>query len=331
MVKKLINAADTVVSDALAGLEQAHPNILRVRRDPDYVVRRDAPLQGRVAIISGGGSGHEPMHAAYVGRGMLTAACPGPIFTAPTPDQILAATRAADSGAGTLYIVKNYAGDVMNFEIAAEIAQAEGTRVATVVIADDVAIKNADLRRGVGATVLIEKLVGAAAECGASLAECVTVARRAADASRSMGVALSACTVPALGHPSFYLNGDEIEIGVGIHGEPGSMRAAMAPIATIADWLCDAITADLPFQAGDRVLALINGLGATPQLELYGVFHEVARYCAAHGLTIERSLVGNYMTSLDMAGCTVTLLRLDDELLQLWDAPVCTPGLRWGI
>jgi len=330
-VKKLINGVDAVVSDALAGLARAHPGILRVMRDPDYVVRVDAPVHGRVAIISGGGSGHEPMHTGYVGYGMLTAACPGPIFTSPTPDQILAATRATDGGAGTLYIVKNYAGDLMNFEIATEMATADGMTIASVVVGDDVAIGTTELRRGVGATVLIEKIAGAAAERGASLDECARVARRAALQSRSMGVALSACTIPALGHPSFQLADDEIEVGIGIHGEAGCRRVGLAPVAAIVGWLCGAVADDLPLRAGDRVLAFVNGLGATSQLELYGVFHEVARWCTEHAFVIERNLVGNYMTSLDMAGCTVTLLRLDDELLQLWDAPVLTPALRWGM
>lgn len=330
-VKKLINGVEAVVGDALAGLARAHPGTLRVMRDPDYVVRVDAPLQGRVAVISGGGSGHEPMHTGYVGYGMLTAACPGPIFTSPTPDQILAATRATDGGAGALYIVKNYAGDLMNFEIATEMATADGMMVASVVVGDDVAIGTTELRRGVGATVLIEKIAGAAAEQGVSLDECAQVARRAALQSRSMGVALSACTIPALGHPSFQLADDEIEVGIGIHGEPGCRRASLAPVAAIVDWLCGAVADDLPLRAGDRVLAFVNGLGATSQLELYGVFHEVARWCAEHEFVIERNLVGNYMTSLDMAGCTITLLRLDDELLQLWDAPVLTPALRWGM
>lgn len=330
-MKKLINGVDAVVSDALAGLARAHPGILRVMRDPDYVVRVDAPVHGRVAIISGGGSGHEPMHTGYVGYGMLTAACPGPIFTSPTPDQILAATRATDGGAGTLYIVKNYAGDLMNFEIATEMATADGMTIASVVVGDDVAIGTTELRRGVGATVLIEKIAGAAAERGASLDECARVARRAALQSRSMGVALSACTIPALGHPSFQLADDEIEVGIGIHGEAGCRRVGLAPVAAIVGWLCGAVADDLPLRAGDRVLAFVNGLGATSQLELYGVFHEVARWCTEHAFVIERNLVGNYMTSLDMAGCTVTLLRLDDELLQLWDAPVLTPALRWGM
>ncbi len=330
-MKMLINAADTIVSDALDGLAQAHAGMVRVVRNPDYVVRADAPLSQQVAVISGGGSGHEPMHTGYVGRGMLTAACPGAIFTSPTPDQILAATHAAAGNAGVLYIIKNYAGDRMNFEIAIEMLALEGLPVASVIVADDVANPVQDLRRGTGATVIVEKIAGAAAEMSASLEECARVARRALCESRSIGVALSACTIPALDRPSFHLGEDEIEIGIGIHGEAGRHRTTLAPVSHIVDQLCSALVDDLGLRAGDRTLALVNGLGATTQIELYVAFCEVARWCAARGIVLERSLVGNYMTSLDMAGCTITLMRLDDELLQLWDAPVCTPALRWGI
>lgn len=330
-VKMLINAADTVVSDALEGFAQAYPGMVRVMRDPDYVVRADAPLPQRVAIISGGGSGHEPMHVGYVGRGMLTAACPGAIFTSPTPDQILAATRVSASQAGVLYIIKNYAGDRMNFEIAIETLLTEGMSVASVVVADDIASPSRDLRRGAGATIIVEKIAGAAAEMGVSLAECAEVARRAERQSRSVGVALSACTIPALARSSFHLGDDEIEIGIGIHGEVGRQRATLAPVAQLVDHLCGALADDLGLREGDRTLALINGLGATTRMELYIVFCEVARWCATRRVVLERSLVGNYMTSLDMAGCTITFTRLDDELLQLWDAPVCTPALRWGV
>ncbi|MGB9752563.1 MAG: dihydroxyacetone kinase subunit DhaK [Roseiflexus castenholzii] len=329
-MKMLINSADTIISDALEGFAQAYPGMARVMRNPDYVIRADAPLQNQVAIISGGGSGHEPMHIGYVGRGMLTAACPGAIFTSPTPDQILAATHAAAGDAGVLYIIKNYAGDRMNFEIAIETLLHEGVPTATVVVADDVANPAQDLRRSTGATIIVEKIAGAAAEMGASLTECAQVARRALRESRSIGVALSACTIPALNRPSFHLGDDEIEIGIGIHGEAGRQRTALAPVSQIVDLLCSALADDLDLHAGDRTLALVNGLGATTQIELYVAFGEVAQWCAARGIAIERRLVGNYMTSLDMAGCTITLMRLDDELLQLWDAPVCTPALRWG-
>lgn len=330
-MKMLINAAETVVSDALEGLAQACSGMVRVMRDPDYVVRADAPLSQQVAIISGGGSGHEPMHIGYVGRGMLTAACPGAIFTSPTPDQILAATSASVSDAGVLYIIKNYAGDRMNFEIAIETLLLEGVPAASVIVADDIASPVKELRRGTGATIIVEKIAGAAAEMRASLAECAEVARRAERQSRSIGVALSACTIPALARPSFHLGDNEIEIGIGIHGEAGRQRTTLAPVSQIVDQLCSALVDDLGLRAGDRTLALVNGLGATPQIELYVVFCEVARWCAARHIVLARSLVGNYMTSLDMAGCTITFTRLDDELLQLWDAPVCTPALRWGV
>jgi phosphoenolpyruvate---glycerone phosphotransferase subunit DhaK len=329
-VKKLINAPDDVVREALEGMAQAHPELLRVHFGPDYVVRAEGPARGKVALLSGGGSGHEPMHAGFVGRGMLDAACPGPIFTSPTPDQILAATHAADGGAGVLYIVKNYGGDVMNFEIAAELAQAEGVEVATVVVADDVAIDRPEDRRGVGATVLLEKIVGAAAEQGASLAECARLARTAAGA-RSMGVALTSCTVPAHGVPTFELGPAEIELGIGIHGEPGRTRVPMQGAREIVAALAAGVLGDLQLRRGDEVLAFVNGMGGTPLIELYVVYRELAAICADAGVRVGRSLVGSYMTSLEMAGCSVTLLRLDDELRRLWDAPVQTPALRWGM
>ena len=330
-MKMLINAADTVVSNALEGFAQAHSGMVRVMRNPDYVIRADAPHRDRVAVVSGGGSGHEPMHIGYVGRGMLTAACPGAIFTSPTPDQILAATHEAAGDAGVLYIIKNYAGDRMNFEIAMETLALEGVPAASVIVADDVAHPAKDLRRGTGATIIVEKIAGAAAEMGASLEECTQVAQRAEHQSRSIGVALSACTIPTLARPSFHLGDEEIEIGIGIHGEAGRQRTTIAPVARIVDQLCNALVDDLGLRAGDRTLALVNGLGTTTQIELYVAFCEVARWCAARGIVLERRLVGNYVTSLDMAGCTITLMRLDNELLQLWDAPVCTPALRWGV
>ncbi|MFO7167951.1 MAG: dihydroxyacetone kinase subunit DhaK [Chloroflexota bacterium] len=330
-MKKLINAPERVVQEALEGMALAHPDLLRVHLDPPYVVRAEPTAPGRTAVLSGGGSGHEPMHAGFVGRGMLDAACPGAIFTSPTPDQILAATRAVDGGGGVLYIVKNYSGDVMNFEIAAEMAQAEGIEVATVVVADDVAIAEPEDRRGVGTTVLLEKIVGAAAEAGASLAECQRLGRKVAAQGRSMGVALTSCTVPERGSPTFDLGPDEIELGIGIHGEPGRSRARLESAAAIAESLAGSVLEDLPFRPGDEVLAFVNGMGATPLVELYVMYRELARICSAAGVTIARTLVGSYMTSLDMAGCSVTLLRLDEELKRLWDAPVRTPALRWGI
>jgi dihydroxyacetone kinase-like protein len=333
-VKKLINSPETVVRDALAGLALAHADLLRVSYDPDYIVRAEAPVRGKVALISGGGSGHEPLHGGFVGRGMLDAACPGHIFTSPTPDQMLAAAQAADGGAGVLFIVKNYQGDVLNFELAQELAEAEGIAVASVTVADDVAVRDSTFtvgRRGVGATVLLEKIVGAAAEAGASLQQCRALAERVSAEARSMGVALTSCTVPDAGRPTFALDDDEIEVGIGIHGEPGRRRAALAPAREIAALLLDPILQDLPFRPGDRALAFVNGMGATPLIELYIMYNEVAALLAQHQITAERSLVGNYITSLDMAGASVTLLRLDDELARLWDAPVHTAALRWGV
>jgi len=332
-MKKLINRPEDVVRDGLAGLAAAHAGMLRVHTDPDYVVRADAPVLGKVAIVSGGGSGHEPMHGGFVGRGMLDAACPGAVFTSPTPDQMLAAAQAVDGGAGLLFIVKNYTGDVMNFEMAAELAVETGMAVATAVIDDDVAVRDSlhtAGRRGVGATVLAEKICGAAAEQGRPLAEVAELCRRVNAATRSMGVALSSCTVPMVGKPTFELGPDELELGVGIHGEPGRERRPLAPAAAVVEALAGPVLDDLPFVAGDSVLAFVDGLGATPLLELYVVYHELERLLAGHGITIARSLVGPYMTALDMAGCSISLLRLDDELTALWDAPVVTPGLRWG-
>jgi len=332
-MKKLINRPEDVVRDGLAGLAAAHAGTLRVHTDPDYVVRADAPVAGKVAVVSGGGSGHEPMHGGFVGRGMLDAACPGQVFTSPTPDQVLAAAQAVDGGAGVLLIVKNYTGDVMNFEMAAELAADLGIAVESVVIDDDVAVRDSlhtAGRRGVGATVLAEKICGAAAEQGRSLAEVAELCRRVNAATRSMGVALTSCTVPMVGQPTFELGADEVELGVGIHGEPGRERRPAAAAAAVVEALAKPILDDLPFAAGDRVLAFVDGLGATPLLELYIVYNELERLLGARGITVARSLVGPYMTALDMAGCSISLLRLDDELIALWDAPVVTPGLRWG-
>jgi dihydroxyacetone kinase-like protein len=332
-MKKLINAPDDVVDEALAGMVAAHPDHIRVE-DPNVVVRKDAPRQGKVGFISGGGSGHEPMHGGFVGLGMLDAACAGAVFTSPVPDQMLAATKAVDGGAGVLHIVKNYTGDIMNFEIAAEMAQAEGIEVTAVVIADDVAVKDSLYtagRRGVGGTVLAEKIVGAAAEAGADLATVTALCRKVQDNVRSMGMALTSCTVPAAGKPTFELGDDEMEIGIGIHGEPGRTRSKVATADEVTELLAGPILDDLPFQSGDRVLAFVNGMGGTPLIELYIIYNKLAQICAGRGVTIERSLVGSYITSLEMAGCSITLLKLDDELIGYWDAPVNTPALRWGL
>ena len=332
-MKKLINAPDDVVDQALAGMIAAHPGYIRVE-EPNIVVRKDAPKAGKVGIISGGGSGHEPMHGGFVGMGMLDAACPGAVFTSPVPDQMLAATKAVDGGAGVLHIVKNYTGDIMNFELAAELARAEGVEVTSVVIADDVAVKDSLYtagRRGVGGTVLAEKIVGAAAEEGADLATVTALCQRVQDNVRSMGMALTSCTVPAAGKPTFDIGDDEMEIGIGIHGEPGRERRNLAPADEITEALATPIIDDLPFQSGDRVLAFVNGMGGTPLLELYVVYRKLAEILDGRGVTIARNLVGSYITSLEMAGCSITLLKLDDELIRLWDAPVKTAALRWGL
>ena len=333
-MKKLINAADAVVADALAGMAAAHPDALRVDLGRRIVYRATPKDEGRVAIVSGGGSGHEPLHGGFVGTGMLDAACAGEIFTSPVPDQIAAATAAVDRGAGVLHIVKNYTGDVMNFEMAAELVAAEsGIPVATVVTADDVAVEDSLYtagRRGVGVTVIVEKIAGAAAEEGRSLAEVAALARRVSEGGRSMGVALTSCTVPANGRPSFDLPDDEMEIGIGIHGEPGRRREKIVPARQIARRLVEPVLAELPAGDGTGVIALLNGMGASPLIELYVMYAEVAALLEAAGVTVERSLVGSYITSLDMAGCSLTLVRADEEILRLWDAPVSTPGLRWG-
>jgi dihydroxyacetone kinase-like protein len=332
-MKKLINDPADIVSEALRGMAAAHPE-LRVDLEKRVVFRGDAPVRGKVGLVSGGGSGHEPMHGGFVGPGMLDAACAGEVFTSPVPDQMLAATIGVDGGAGVLHIVKNYTGDVMNFEMAAELAAAEGVEVVPVVTNDDVAVQDSLYtagRRGVGVTVLVEKLAGAAAEEGRDLAAVADVARRVNETGRSMGMALTSCTVPAAGRPTFDLPDDEIEIGIGIHGEPGRRRVPAAPAREVAEMLVEPILADLDFTGSDGVLAFVNGMGATPLLELYVMYAEVASILEKSGVRVARSLVGSYITSLDMAGCSVTLLRLDDELLRLWDAPVRTPGLRWGV
>jgi dihydroxyacetone kinase-like protein len=333
-MKKLINAPEDVVLEALEGIEAAHPD-LRVDRANKVIHRGDAPRAGKVGLVSGGGSGHEPLHGGFVGLGMLDAACAGEVFTSPVPDQMLAATKLVDGGAGVLHVVKNYTGDVMNFEMAAELAAAEtGARIVSVVTDDDVAVQDSTWtagRRGVGATVLLEKIAGAAAEQGRSLDEVADIARAVNANSRSMGLALTSCTLPAVGHPSFELGDDEMELGVGIHGEPGRERIPLAPARDIAAMLLEPILGDLPFRSGDGVVCFVNGLGGTPLIELYVMFNEVHKILSGHGVRIARSLVGPYITSLDMAGTSVTLLRVDDDLLSLWDAPVRTPALRWGV
>ena len=333
-MKKLINQVDDVVAEALRGMAAAHPDLIEINLAPDYVVRRGAPASGKVALVSGGGSGHEPMHGGFVGLGMLAGACPGAVFTSPTPDQIYECTKRVSGGAGVVHIVKNYTGDVLNFEMAAELAEADGIEVQSVVIDDDVAVQDSLYtagRRGVGATVLAEKIAGARAEEGGSLAEVAEVVRQVNANGRSMGMALTSCTVPAAGSPTFSLGDDEMEIGIGIHGEPGRERMKLEPADGIVDRLLEPVLADLPFGAGDRVLAFVNGMGGTPLIELYIAMRRVAEVLGERGLRMERTLVGSYITSLEMAGLSITLLRLDDELLRLWDAPVHTPALRWGV
>jgi dihydroxyacetone kinase-like protein len=332
-MKKLINRPEDVVKEELEGVAAAHADRLRVHAGPAYIVRSDAPVPGKVAIVSGGGSGHEPMHGGFVGMGMLDAACPGEVFTSPTPDQMLEATKAVDGGVGVLHIVKNYTGDVMNFEMAADLAREEGIVVEAVVIDDDVAVRDSLYtagRRGVGTTVLAEKICGAAAEQRRPLQDVAAICRRVNAAGRSMGMALTSCTVPMAGKPTFELGGDEMEIGIGIHGEPGRERRKLAAAHEIVEILATTIVEDLPFVRGDKVLAFVNSMGGTPLMELYVVYNELRRLLQSRGIEIIRNLVGSYITSLDMAGCSITLLRLDDELTALWDAPVNTPGLRWG-
>jgi dihydroxyacetone kinase-like protein len=331
-MKKLINDPADVISEALRGMAIAHPE-LRIDHTNRIVYRGDAPISGKVGLISGGGSGHEPLHGGFVGPGMLDAACAGEVFTSPVPDQMLEATKNVDGGVGVLHIVKNYTGDVMNFEMAAELADAEGITVESVVVDDDVAVQDSTFtagRRGVGATVLVEKIAGAAADQGRSLSEVADVARRVNTASRSMGVALTSCTVPAVGHPTFELSDAEIEIGIGIHGEPGRQRIPMQPARAVAELMLDPVLSDLDFAGDDGVILFVNSMGATPLIELYVMYSEFAAILDKAGVRIARSLVGPYITSLDMAGCSVTLLHADDELLRLWDHPVNTPALRRG-
>jgi phosphoenolpyruvate---glycerone phosphotransferase subunit DhaK len=332
-MKKLINDPADVVSEALLGIAAAHPE-LRVDHEHKIVYRGTGPVRGKVGLVSGGGSGHEPLHGGFVGTGMLDAACAGELFTSPVPDQMLEATTAVHGGAGVLHIVKNYTGDVMNFEMAAELAAEAGVDVTSVVVDDDVAVQDSTWtagRRGVGLTVLLEKIVGAAAEQGRPLAQVAELARKVNANGRSMGMALTSCIVPAAGRPTFDLPDGEMEIGVGIHGEPGRSRVPLAPARQIAELLVDPILADRDFTGGDGVIAFVNGLGGTPLIELYLMYGEVSAILAKAGVRVVRSLVGPYITSLDMAGCSVTLLTVDDDLRTLWDAPVSTPALRWGI
>jgi phosphoenolpyruvate---glycerone phosphotransferase subunit DhaK len=328
-MKKLINSPDTVVTDALAGIAAAHPS-LAVDLDNKVITRAGGPTPGKVGLVSGGGSGHEPLHGGFVGYGMLDAACPGEVFTSPVPDQMLIATRAVNAGAGVLHIVKNYTGDVLNFQMAAELAEDDGIEVVPVIVNDDVAVTDSLYtagRRGVGATVFVEKIAGAVAERGAPLTAVAAVAAEVNERSRSFGVALTSCTVPAAGKPTFELGESEIELGIGIHGEPGRNRGPLGPASGIVAVALDAIHSDLPL-SGD-VLVMVNGMGGTPLIELYVVYNEVHKYITGKGARIARNLVGNYITSLEMQGFSVTVCQLTDSLTDLWDAAVDTPALHW--
>lgn len=356
-MKKLINGVENVLSEQLEGMAAAHPE-LNISLDPKYITRAGAPFAGKVAVISGGGSGHEPLHGGFVGHGMLTAACPGEVFTSPTPDQMYEAAKAVASDAGVLFIVKNYTGDVLNFETAAEMVHGESIKVQSVIVDDDVAVKDSLFtagRRGVGTTVILEKVVGAAAEAGYDLDACAELARKVNSYGRSMGMALTSCIVPAAGKPTFVLAEDEVEIGIGIHGEPGQYREKLRPVDAIVETLASEIlndgaykrtlrewdrenatwverdVIDQPFKTGDSVIALVNSMGGTPVSELYAVYRKLVEICAARGIRIARKLVGPYITSLEMQGFSITLVKTDSEILQMWDAPVLTPALRWGI
>ena len=333
-MKKLINSLENVVVEALQGMALAHADLIKVEYNPNFIYRADAPVKNKTAVISGGGSGHEPMHGGFVGRGMLDAACPGAVFTSPTPDQMLAATKKVDSGKGTLHIVKNSPGDVMNFELAADMARGEGLKVEAVVIDDDVAVKDSTWtagRRGVGTTILAEKICGAAAEAGASLEQVRDLCKKVNAQGRSMGMALTSCTVPHVGKPTFALPEDEMEVGVGIHGEPGRKRMKLKGADEITELLMEPIISDIPYKSGEEVLMFVNGLGGTPLIELYIVYRKAAEIAKKAGLKVTRYLVGSYITSLEMAGTSITLLKLDGDLTKLWDAPVHTAALRAGI
>jgi dihydroxyacetone kinase-like protein len=329
-MKKFVNSIDSVLAESLDGFVAAHADILAMGDERKFV-RRKALRPGKVALISGGGSGHEPLHGGFVGHGMLDAACPGQVFTSPTPDQMLAAAEAVDTGGGCVFIVKNYEGDVMNFDMAREMA---GREIVTILTNDDVAVENSLYttgRRGVAGTLIVEKIAGAVAEAGGDLAAVKAAGDRVNERTRSMGVAFTSCTVPAAGKPTFDIGADEMEMGVGIHGEPGRRREKMKSADAIADEMLAAILGDLGSDAKGDCLLLVNGFGGTPLMELYLMHHAARTILEKRGLRIARSLTGNYVTSLEMAGCSLTVTMLDSETLKLWDAPVHTPALRWGL
>jgi dihydroxyacetone kinase-like protein len=333
-MRKFLNDPAQIVNESLAGMAAAHPDLLRYDVGNQILVRKDAPKKGKVGIVSGGGSGHEPMHGGFVGLGMLDAACPGAVFTSPVPGQMLAATKAVDGGAGVVHIVKNYTGDVLNFKMAADEAADEGIKVDAVVIDDDVAVQDSLYtagRRGVGATVLAEKISGAAAEAGANVDKVADVVKKVNAQARSFGVALSSCMPPASGKFIFDLPEGQIELGIGIHGEPGRRRAPLGPASEVVDVMVEAVISELKPSRGSKVLAFVNGMGGTPLIELYLLYGEVDKKLRAAGVEPVRNLVGNYITSLEMAGASLTLLELDEELTKLWDAPVHTAALRWGV
>lgn len=328
-MKKIINDPNQVVQDMVDGLIAANPTTLKQVPDTFVVARADAPVQGKVGLVSGGGSGHEPAHAGYIGKGMLDAAVCGEVFTSPTPDQVLEAIKAVDSGNGVFLVIKNYTGDVLNFEMAAELAEAEGIQVEHVIVNDDVAVEDSSFttgRRGIAGTVFVHKIAGAKADAGASLEEVKTVAEKVVANVRSMGMALTPCTVPAAGKPSFQLAENEMEIGMGIHGEPGINRTTIATADEIATTLTEKVLEDYDFSG--EVAVLVNGLGATPEMELYIMNKKVHELLAEQGIAVYKSFVGEYMTSLEMAGCSVTLLKLDDELKELLDAESMAPAFR---
>jgi dihydroxyacetone kinase-like protein len=333
-MRKFLNDPEQLVKEALVGVELAHSDLLRFDRENQLLISKSAPRQGKVALISGGGSGHEPLHGGFVGVGMLDAACAGEVFTSPVPDQMLAATKAVNGGAGVVHIVKNYTGDVLNFKMAADEAADEGIKVEAVVMDDDVAVQDSLYtagRRGVGATVLAEKIAGAAAERGDDLAAVAGFVRHVNERARSFGIALSSCTPPASGKPIFDLPEGEMEVGIGIHGEPGRRRAPLGTASEIAELMVEAVISDLKPASGANLLVFLNGMGGTPQIELYLMFAEVEARLSKAGYKTTRSLVGSYITSLEMAGASLTVLELSDATTALWDAPVNTPALRWGV